>query len=56
MIPSNTLLVIVVLGVLLTLVGFGLRDRNLGLVLAGIGLIAALAGAVYKAIEVFGGI
>lgn len=40
---TNTMLIIIAAAVALMIVGFGLRDRNLGLGLLGIGLIAALA-------------
>lgn len=54
MISNNTLLVVVVVAVTAMLIGFGFRDRNLGVVLAGIGFLFALAAAVYKAVQVLG--
>lgn len=48
------LLVIFVLGVIFTLIGFGLRDHNPGMVLMGIGFLATLFAIISKSIEVFG--
>ncbi len=56
MIPNNTLLVIAILGGLLILVGFGLRERRLGWVLMLVGFIATMVAAVYKAFFTFGGL
>ena len=39
---TNTMLIIIVTGVALMLLGFGLRDRNIGMGLMGIGLITAI--------------
>jgi hypothetical protein len=50
---NNTMLIIVVTGVALMLVGFGLRDRNLGMGLMGLGLIAAIGSILYKAYITF---
>jgi|UPI0006C8867B hypothetical protein len=50
---TNTMLIIVVTGVALMLVGFGLRDRNLGMGLMGVGLITALGTILYKAYITF---
>ncbi|CFP60980.1 membrane protein [Bordetella pertussis] len=50
---TNTMLIIIAAAVALMIVGFGLRDRNLGLGLLGIGLIAALATIAYKAYITF---
>ncbi|CAE44736.1 hypothetical protein [Bordetella pertussis] len=50
---TNTMLIIIAAPVALMIVGFGLRDRNLGLGLLGIGLIAALATIAYKAYITF---
>ncbi|BDC26293.1 hypothetical protein OkiPb01551_32050 [Bordetella pertussis] len=47
------MLIIIAAAVALMIVGFGLRDRNLGLGLLGIGLIAALATIAYKAYITF---
>jgi hypothetical protein len=41
---TNTMLIIIVTGVALMLVGFGLRDRNLGMALMGLGLIHLVQG------------
>ncbi|GAA5233362.1 hypothetical protein [Verticiella sediminum] len=54
MISNNTLLVFVVVAVTLMLIGFGFRDRNLGVILAGVGFLGALAAAVYKAVQILG--
>ncbi|WP_397473873.1 hypothetical protein [Pusillimonas sp.] len=51
---NTTLLLIVVLGIIVTFIGFGLRDRNLGLVLLGIGFLAIVYAVITKAIELFG--
>lgn len=51
---NTTLLVIFVLGVILSLIGFGLRDRNPGIALMGVGFLAALFVIANKAIEAFG--
>ncbi len=51
---SNTILVIFVLGVIATFIGFGLRDRNLGISLLGLGLLATLFAVINKAISLFG--
>lgn len=50
---NNTVLIVFVIGVILLIIGFGLRDRNPGMVLLGIGLLATLYAAVQKAIELF---
>lgn len=51
---NTTLLVMFVLGVIFTLIGFGFRDRNPGVVLMGIGFLATLYVVIQKAIETFG--
>lgn len=51
---SNLVLILVVLGFLLTLVGFGLRSHNGGVLLIGVGLIVALGTLIYKGVETFG--
>jgi hypothetical protein len=50
---TNTMLIIIVTGVALMLVGFGLRDRNLGMGLMGVGLITAIGTILYKAYITF---
>ncbi len=50
---TNTMLIIIVTGVALMLVGFGLRDRNIGMGLMGIGLITAIGTIIYKAYLTF---
>ncbi|MAK55173.1 MAG: hypothetical protein CML17_04940 [Pusillimonas sp.] len=50
---NNTVLVVFVIGVILLIIGFGLRDRNPGMVLLGIGLLATLYAVIQKAIELF---
>ncbi|NLZ11541.1 MAG: hypothetical protein GX086_09450 [Alcaligenaceae bacterium] len=50
---NNTVLVIFIIGVLLLIIGVGFRDRNPGMVLLGIGLLATLYAVVKKAIELF---
>jgi|TARA_R100001143_G_C3345249_1_gene126407 hypothetical protein len=50
---NNTVLIVFVIGVILLIIGFGLRDRNPGMVLLGIGLLATLYAVVKKAIELF---
>ncbi|MER1967046.1 hypothetical protein [Castellaniella sp. GW247-6E4] len=51
---NNTILVIFILGVIATFIGFGMRDRNPGIVLLGIGFLAVLYAIIGKAIDVFG--
>lgn len=51
---NTTLMVVFVVGVVLLIIGFGLRDRNPGLILLGIGFLAVVYAAVRKAIEIFG--
>ncbi|NYT61883.1 hypothetical protein H0A66_06050 [Alcaligenaceae bacterium] len=51
---NTTLLVIFVLGIIFSFIGFGLRDHNPGMVFMGIGFLAVLFAAINKAIEVFG--
>ncbi|WP_322999628.1 hypothetical protein [Castellaniella sp.] len=51
---SNALLVIFVLGVIVTFIGFGFRDRNPGILLLGVGFLATLFVIIRKAIDVFG--
>ncbi|CAM5537905.1 hypothetical protein [Eoetvoesiella caeni] len=51
---TTTLLVIFVLGVIALFVGMGLRDRNPGIILMGIGFLAVLVAVIQKAIELFG--
>ncbi|NMK49949.1 hypothetical protein [Achromobacter sp. Bel] len=50
---TNTMLIIIVTGVALMLVGFGLRDRNIGMGLMGLGLITAIGSILYKAYITF---
>lgn len=52
---NTTMWVVFVLGVILTLIGFGFRDRNPGVILMGIGFLVALFVVIQKAIETFGG-
>ncbi len=47
-------LVVLVLGVILSMIGFGLRAHDGGVVLIGLGFLAALGAVVYKAIITFG--
>lgn len=49
----NLMLIIIGTGVALMLIGFGLRDRNIGMGLMGIGLITALGTIIYKAYITF---
>ncbi len=51
---NNMLLVIFALGVIATFIGFGMRDRNPGIVLLGLGFLAMLSAIVSKAIDIFG--
>jgi len=51
---NTALLVIFVLGVVLTFIGFGFRDRNPGLVLMGLGFLAILYAVIWKAYKLFG--
>lgn len=51
---NTTLLISFVIGVILTLIGFGFRDRNPGVILMGIGFLAVLYAAVTKALQTFG--
>lgn len=51
---NNTLLVVFILGVIATFIGFGLRDRNLGIVLLGLGFLATLFAVLRKAVDLFG--
>lgn len=51
---NSTILVIFLLGVIATFIGFGLRDRNPGVILMGIGFLAALFAVIRKAMELFG--
>jgi hypothetical protein len=51
---NDTLLVLFIIGVILTIMGFGLRDRNPGLVLLGIGFLVTLFVVIKKAAEWFG--
>ncbi len=50
---TNNMLIIIVTGVALMLLGFGLRDRNIGMGLMGIGLITAIGTIIYKAYITF---
>ena len=50
---TNTMLIIIVTGVALMLLGFCLRDRNIGMGLMGIGLITAIGTIIYKAYITF---
>lgn len=50
---TNTMLIIIVAGVALMLLGFGLRDRNIGMGLMGIGIVTALGTIIYKAYITF---
>ncbi len=51
---NTTLLVIFVLGVIASFIGFGIRDRNPGVILLGLGFLAMLIAIISKAIEIFG--
>lgn len=51
---NMTLLVIFVLGVIATFIGMGLRDRNPGIILMGVGFLATLFAIIKKAIDTFG--
>lgn len=51
---NTYLLLIVVVGIIVAFIGFGLRDRNLGLALLGVGFLAVVYAVVKKAIELFG--
>lgn len=51
---NTTLLLLVVLGVIVTFIGFGLRDRNVGLVLLGVGFLAIVYAVITKAVALFG--
>ena len=51
---NNTILVIFILGVIALFIGFGLRDRNPGVILLGLGFLATLFAIINKAVEVFG--
>jgi hypothetical protein len=51
---SNAVLVVFILGVVAMFIGFGLRDRNPGIILLGIGFLATLYAIIHKAIETFG--
>ncbi|MDX3987818.1 MAG: hypothetical protein QHC88_21405 [Achromobacter sp.] len=50
---TNTMLIIIVTGVALMLIGFGMRDRNIGMGLMGLGLITAIGTIIYKAYVTF---
>jgi len=50
---TNTMLIIIVTGVALMLIGFGFRDRNLGMALMGLGLVTAIGAILYKAYITF---
>ncbi|CAB3651006.1 hypothetical protein [Achromobacter piechaudii] len=50
---TNTMLIIIVTGVAMMLIGFGLRDRNIGMGLMGLGLITAIGSIIYKAYITF---
>ncbi|WP_139208525.1 hypothetical protein [Achromobacter sp. NFACC18-2] len=50
---TNTMLIIIVTGVALMLIGFGFRDRNLGMTLMGLGLVTAIGAIIYKAYITF---
>lgn len=47
------MLIIIVTGVALMLIGFGMRDRNIGMGLMGLGLITAIGTIIYKAYVTF---
>lgn len=51
---SNIILLMVAGGLILAILGFGLRSHNGGVILMGIGFLCALAALVYRAIETFG--
>ncbi|MFA5663460.1 hypothetical protein [Castellaniella sp.] len=51
---NNTLLIIFIVGVIATFIGFGLRDRNPGIILLGLGFLVTLYAVVRKAAELFG--
>ncbi len=48
------LVILFVLGIIASFIGFGFRDRNPGIVLMGIGFLATLYVIIQKAIETFG--
>lgn len=50
---NTELLVTFVIGMILMLIGFGLRDRNPGMILLGIGFLATIFVLIKKAIELF---
>ncbi|CAB3730800.1 MULTISPECIES: hypothetical protein [Achromobacter] len=50
---TNTMLIIICTGVALMLIGFGFRDRNLGMTLMGLGLVTAIGAIIYKAYITF---
>lgn len=50
---NNTVLIVFIIGILLLIIGVGFRDRNPGMILLGIGLLATLYAVVQKAIELF---
>jgi len=51
---SNIILLLVVGGLVLGIIGFGLRSHNGGVILMGVGFLCALGALVYKALETFG--
>ena len=55
MLLNNTgLMLVFVAGIILTIIGFGFRDRNPGLALLGVGFLAVLFAFVNKAYDIFG--
>lgn len=50
---NTTFLVVFVIGMILMIIGFGFRDRNLGMVLLGVSFLAVLAVSIKKAIDLF---
>ena len=51
---NTNLLIIFVLGTILCFIGLGFKDRNPGIILMGLGFLAALYAIIRKAIELFG--
>lgn len=54
MLLSNSLLAMVVLGVIAIFIGMGFRDHNPGILLTGVGFLAVLIALIWKAIDTFG--
>ncbi len=55
MLLNNTgLMIVFVAGIICAIIGFGLRDRNPGLALLGVGFLAVLFAFINKAYDIFG--